>query len=349
VWYQRATQFLAIRRLLIVVFVIAAVAFALFGDQIMSRLAAVCPAPPHYHADVPPALRERLDALHASGRLYCVTPPEGLATLDGPVYWGTDGVNSLLFFQATGAGGLSVARYALANRFEPGPRGGPPPVGFRNEIQGRLSYANEAPEGATYFVRVLGAPSDTDAAVEVDVRGPAIQNRGLTNRNFWRDMENLFRRLRGESELERRNTTVRAAMPVRPPTWVAVRKRVVAPEFAAASGGPAADKLSAQPQGQPAMYQVLNGPLGAGIWVTGALSPTVPALVLSPRGGGAPVAPDGDTQTWRETNPSGAPGRLASFAFPPLPSGEVYDARYWHDGRRRDEAPPDATFPVVAP
>jgi len=312
----------------------------------------VCTAPPEYKDDVPAELRARLNTLAQRGQLYCPKPPEGLKNLVGPVYWGSDGVDSILFFQGTDMTGVTVDRYGFGQDYLPGPRGGPPPVAFRNTSTGRLIYGNQAPPGSRYFVLTLGTPADSDVAVDVRISGPATENERLSGRNFWRDLERLTHFVQGQPAAQRGDTTVRVAVPVLPERWIAGRRRLVAPEFArAAQKGdtevvPDFGKVRAAKLERPTWLQTLNGTLGSGVWVAGVVTGTTPALTLAPRAGGAPLAAQGDAQRWATT---GSPMTLASFSFPPLPQGATFEARYWHDQRRAATAPPDVTFPVVAP
>jgi hypothetical protein len=345
-WYQRATKMLSWQRYLIIGIVVLGVVFALFGDQLLRPLSPTCAAPPVYHPDVPPALQGQLQSLYDTERLYCVQPPDGLRNLDGPVYWGSDGVNSLLFFQLTDPTGIGLARYAYGQDFLPGSLGGPPPNGYVIADSARPAYVNEAPKGASYFLRTQGAPADADFAVDMLITGPAIENKGMFARDIWRDLENLWRTVRGESEEARKTTTVRGRLPILPDRWIAERRRVVAPEFATAEGDPDLTKLRAAAAGQPKLYQVLNGPLGSGIWLTGVGPGTTPALTLVPESGGVALQPAGDSALWTTST---TPARIASFAFPPLASGTVYEARYWNEGSKADSTAPDLTFPVVAP
>lgn len=351
-WYQRATKVLALRRYFFIGLILMAIAFAIFGDRLLRPFSPVCEEQPVYRDDVPADLRAQLDALFAAGQLYCPEPPEGLKNLTGPVYWGSDGVDSVLFFQGTDLTGTAVERYGFGQDYLPGPRGGPPPVGFRNASSGRLIFANQAPAGSSYFVLKLGTPADADYAVDVRITGPATENERVTGRNFWRDLDRLTRFVQGQPPEQRRNTTVRVAAPVLPDRWIAGRRRVVAPEYAV---GGAADDTEVRPDfakvrgaqlAGPTWLQTVNGTLGSGVWVAGVITGTMPMMALVPRGGGEPLAPQGEAQRWVTT---GSPMTLASFSFPPLPAGATYDARYWHDARRAVTAPPDATFPVVAP
>jgi hypothetical protein len=345
-WYQRATRALRLRRFLLVGMVLVIVAYALFQDRLLAPFAPTCTSAPDYLDEVPQELRSKLDGLRAAGLLYCVEAPEELARLQGPVYWGSDGVNSLLFFQASDLAGTGVQRYAYSQNYLPAPAGGPSPTGYTQGGGGRVAYLNEAPDGAPYYLRTLGAPTDTDLAVAVDITGPAIQNESLLGRNFWRDLDNLVRAVRGESAVQRATTVQRVSIPIIPARWEAVRRRVVAPELANADGAPDLAKLREVPAGQVRHYQTLNGPLGAGIWFTGVLSDTTPALVLVPRAGGQALRPEADPSLWTSST---APGRVAGFAFPTLTEGAVYEAGYWHDAARAEVDAPDLKFPIVAP
>lgn len=353
-WYERATRVLAFRRYLLIGFLVLGVVLAVFGDRFLRPLSPTCPEAPVYAQEVAEGIRTQLDALFAAGQLYCVTPPEGLKNLVGPVYWGGDGVNSALYFQLSDPVGTVVTRYAFGQNYLPGPRGGPPPVGFRNESPARLAYSNQAPEGAGFYYFLAGSPGDADFAVDVTIRGPAIPNEGLTDRNAWRDMENVWRLLQGQAAAERQQTTARAAMPVLPDRWYDKRRRIVAPEMATLVGSeeegqrsvPDPAKLRDAQLPAPVVYQVLNGPLGSGVWVAGVVTGTYPALVLVPRSGGAAIIQDFETQTYAA---QGTAVRLASFSFPPLPNGAVFDGHYWHNGAKRGTTEPDLVLPVVAP
>ncbi len=353
-WYATVTRVLEYRRYLFVVIIVLGVFFALFGERLLRPLSPTCAAAPDYGQDVPDEIRSQLDALFQQEQLYCITPPAGLKNLVGPVYWGSDGVNSALYFGLSDPVGTVVTRYAFGQDYLPGPRGGPPPVGFRNEIPGRLVYANQAPEGAGFYYLLTGSPGDADYAVDVTIQGPAIPNEGLTGRNVWRDLESLQRFVQGQPAAQRQLTSARAAAPVLPDRWYKQRRRTVAPEFATTVGDPEADpviipdpeKLRGAQLAGPQVYQVLNGPLGSGVWVAGVMTGTVPAMVLVPRDGGQAIAADFDTQTY---GAQGTPVRLASFSFPPLPPGAVFDGQYWHNGAKRAAAEPDLVVPVVAP
>jgi len=119
--------------------------------------------------------------------------------------------------------------------------------------------------------------------------------------------------------------------------------RQINPALADENGRLDAARVATAELAGPALLQTVSGPWSSTVWVAGAISGTEPALLLAPPAGGTPVRPVAGAG-W--VSPLG-PLRLHHFAFDAQPLGIVFEARYWHDARRRGESPPDATWPVV--
>jgi hypothetical protein len=344
---RQAYRLLRWRQLLLVAVVVAAL--LLSTGVVQRRLAGTCPAPPRFRPDVPAAVRAQIEDLYARGLLYCTSSKE-LANLTEPVYWGSDGMSSVLFFQPEDFRGLGVVDYAFGSELVPTPPGDARLPGFLLDAVGRPTFENQAPEGSGYFYRLDGAPGEADAAVRVDIRGPAVTNPGVSGRNFFRDLQLLASLLQGRASSERRDTRVTFALPIVPDRWRAVPRRAINPQLAGDAGeiSTAVLRKIGDALQQPTLYQTASGPLGSTVWVAGVLSDTNPSLVLAVLADGPaeamePIA----TGLWADPAEGGM--RLKHFAFPPLPEGQRYQARYWSDPRRRADAPPDFTWQVEFP
>ena len=343
-------RLLRLRTYLLMALALVTVVVAVLGPDVWDPLARLCPAPPTFGADVAPSVRAPLEALFDHDLLYCADAPEGIATLAGPVYWGSDGLNSILYFDATSMQGVGVARYGY-NDFVPAPPGDAPPRGFNPVRAGREAYTNQAPvageERPGYYFRVQAAPLDSDTAVIVDVAGPATPQEGMTGRNFWLDLERLVGFLRNAATRAEgsRDAEARVAIPIVPRRWEAVRRRQVTPELAGEDGQPSLDVITKAQLEGPTLYQTASGLLSGAVWVAGVVTDTTPALVLVPDGGGAPIAPV-SSALWTTAI---SPMTLASFGFEPRPPGAIFEARFWQDAGRQASAPPDETWRLAFP
>lgn len=349
-FYQLARKLLRYQYFLLS---LVAIVFVLVG--ILARLGIdlvpdppLCEALPAYRAEVPARVRADIDGLFAAGLLYCGEPDAGLASVEPRIYWGSDGTRSVVFFQARP--GMTLAQvgvpdYAFNVEFVPGPAGDEPMPGYRAERFGIPAWLNEAEESPPgYYYRVDGAPAPSDASVRVTVQGPAAEQEGLSGRDFMRDLELAWAYIRGEVREEGRTVKRPLTMPILPERWEATRNRQVNPALANAQGLHEVQIVAGADLPEPALFQTVHGASGSSVWVAGIVTGTTPALVLVPRAGdaAAPIEPRA-VSTWSSRV---GPNRLALFAFDALPPG-AYDARYWNDGRRRDETPPDQIWPAA--
>lgn len=313
-----------------------------------------CDAAPVYRDAVPAELRTWLDTLQAQELLYCRDLREGLASVDPRVYWGSDGMNSVIFFQARPGQdltGVGVTDYTFGDGsrdFFPSRMGDRRHIRFDQAQEGRRVWANEA-EGSppTYFVRLDGAPPVGLVNAYFKIRGPALEQRGVTDRDFLQDLERFWGLLRREPQsavggrLVSRDLTV-IYDPERWADWVG---RDVNPALTDAEGRVDYEALATEPIAEPILYQTVQGLSGSTVWVAGVVSGTRPAMLLLPRGGGAPIEPIGGG-TWISFRGGSA---LAHFAFPRQPDGAVLEARFWADAEARDREPPTRSWPVAFP
>lgn len=337
-WLRR---FRRTRALFFVGIVVIGTLASVFSTQLGGVLAPTCDDPPAYHADVPASVRGVLDSLYDNGLLYCAKPSEAFAGLQGPVYWGSDGLSSWLFFQADDLAGVGVTRYAYGDDFAVTPPGDAPPTTY-NPMAPR-SRQNQAPsESPSYFFRRDGAPGPSDARVVVRVRGPlAPEPLRPGGRSVWRDLDRLIGAVRGNS-LASKTVPSEVLIARRPELLVSRVERHVAPALAGDEGQLDMARLAEVAPREPVLWQTVTGMFGNSVWVAGVMTDTLPTLMLVPADG-APLEPF-DRSLW-VGGTSGIP--LALFAFEPLTTNVDYTARFWSDGRTvKDGAPPDAEWPV---
>lgn len=340
-WLQRYRR---ARALIVLALVTIGALATIFAAPLGRMLAPTCPERPAYHADVPPAVRAVLDTLFDNDLLYCGAPSEPFAGLEGPVYWGSDGLSSWVFFQAESLRGVGLTGYAYGQDFAVSAPGDAPPAGYVPLVpRGRGNQA----EGAepTYFVRRDGPPTAGDARVVVELRGPEPAAAGVPGgRSVWRDLDRFLAAIRGDALAA--GTVASEVQIARRATQLVDRiERRVVPELAADDGAPDAALLAGVAPGRPVPWQTLTGLMGSSVWVAGVVTSTLPALRLAPPGGGAEIAPF-ETSLWR--GEAGAPA-LALFAFDPVATGTPLDARFWADGRAAGAAPPDAAWTIEFP
>ena len=275
---------------------------------------------------------------------------ERLATVDGPIYWGSDGVSSVLYFAADSLEGVGVTRYgtganAGSGAYVVGPPGAGEPPGFAEVRAGHPVWTNQAPDGAGFYYRFQGAPSDDDIATAVDIKGPAMDPGGLSDRDVFRDLEILWAKARRETDSETGSTTVRVPITILPERWSEVRRRTIDAEMLNEDGEPSFAALRDLSPTEPGLYQIVSGPLGTTVWVVGTVSGTRPALVLADPSGASPLEPFAEAPWASDTTDV----RLHHFAYEPLQAGDVYEARYWHDEDAQDVSGPDYTWTAVVP
>jgi hypothetical protein len=347
--YQQARKLMRLRIYLIVGIVLLGVVASTVGDDLARLFIRPCAAPPDYRADVPAHVREQLDQLHANGLLYCSPPVEGLATMSEPIYWGSDGLTSVLFFQADDLAGLGVTRYGFGGgvtgtAFVPGEPGAAPPDGFRDAAAGRPALSNQAPPGSGFYYRVHGAPAAADTAVNVTLVGPARQAAGMGSRDVFRDLELAWNWLRRKPSRVLGDTTVRIPIGIVPERWEPHVRRSVTPELAGAGGEPTFRALTAAAPDQPTYYHVVGGLLTTTVWVAGVVSGTNPVVYLVDDAGRAR-----EPQASARWTSAISDQILAHFAFEPLPPATAVEARYWADRRAAGTAPPDHVWPIAIP
>jgi len=340
----------------IVATVVLGLVLSVIGDPILNRLARTCPAPPTYRADVPADLRTSLDLLFRNGLLYCSGPPKGMRTMTEPIYWGSDGVSSILFYQSDDLSNVYLVRYGFGENpsaaFIPGEPGASPPAGFKEGQAGRAALTNQAPEGSDYFYRVQGAPLTSDGVVAVTLDGPAVAQPKGGGRDAFRDIETLWDWIRRKPASELESTRVMTPISIVPGRWENASRRVVNPALADAAGKPTLQVLRSAAPTEPTLYQTVSGLLHTTVWVAGVVSGTRPAMVLQPAGGSPGVSSASATEPvaqsgWISTS---ATDRLvlAHFAYDPLPPGR-YRAEYWHDHKDAAAGTPDRVWEVTVP
>jgi len=350
--YQQARRLARVRTYLIITVVVAGMLAALVGPY-LDRLAGTCPEPPVYTADVTEETRAQVDALYDAGLLYCSNPEdvEGLGTVNGRVYWGSDGVSSVLYFPAESLAGVGVPRYgvgedARSGAYNLGPPGSSPPLGYGEVRAGRTAWINQAPEGASYFYRFQGAPADVDNVATLDIKGPAADQAGVSGRDVFRDLEIAWDWVQRKPATEIGSTTKRIILPIVPERWFEVRKLSMEPELLDEEGFPSYSALRDLAPTEPMLYQVASGLLGTTVWVAGTSVDLTPSLVLvGPDGAPDVIEPIADGAWASDTTAV----QLRHFAFEPLPAGGVYEVRYWSDAGARGTSEPDYTWTVVAP
>lgn len=329
--------------------------FAVFGTDILGVFVRHCDAPPSYQADVPPTVRAEIDTLFANDLLFCPEPSNPIEGLNGPIYWGSDGMRSVLFFQADDLTGVGVTEYIYGENFLVLPMGDSPPIGYRLLGSGQPIYRNEAPQQEdgprpTYFYRRDGAPQAVDLQVAITVRGDRPPREGVVGaRDPFEDIERIWDRIRG---VQRETTTggstsSRVGFPILASDWAPLIRREVTPELATAEGEPSIERLSAAELAEPVVYQRLGGLLGSSLWVAGVVTETnrSPAVVLV--GPGDETIEPLKSSVWTSGRAPNTP--LALFAFDPLPTDTAFQARYWHTASEAGIGPPDLTWSITFP
>ncbi len=329
--------------------------FAIFGTDILGVFVRKCESPPRFEAGVPASVRAEIETLFANDLLFCPEPTDPIAGLNGPIYWGTDGMRSVLFFQSDDLTGVGVTEYIFGENFLVLPLGDSPPIGYGLLGSGQPIYRNEAPmqeEGPRpkYFYRRDGAPQTTDLRVSISVRGErSPDDRLIGGGDPFDDIERIWNRLRGV-QLETtsgRSGRSHVVFPILSNDWEPLVRRAIAPELANEVGGASIEQLSAADLAEPIVFQRVGGLLGTSMWIAGVdidISPT-PALAL--------VAPGGETisplksSVWTSGRALNTP--LALYAFDPLPTDTQFEARYWHSASAADTSPPDLTWSVTFP
>ncbi len=315
---------------------------------------AACESLPIFRPTVPEDLRADLELLQSKGLLYCKELREGLDGVDPTVYWASDGLNSLLFFQAAAGADLDsigVSSYLFSdgqNNYYPSLPGDQRPRDFVQAQEGGRVWSNQA-EGdrPAYFIRREAAPGISVGVVMVSVSGPLAPDEGVTDRDFLKDLEQTFGWLRGEvdggSAAAGRGTRDLNFL-IDQERWEPWVQRETNPAFLTAEGRPDTARLSREPLPRPQLYQRVQGLLGSAVWMAGVVSGTQGILWLAPESGVTPLVPR-DTATWL---PVGKGSPMMLFGFPPLPAGQAFEARYWSDpGAAEAGAEPDQRFAVV--
>lgn len=322
-----------------------------------------CEALPSFRADVPAELQAELRLLLEAGLLYCKPLRAGLEKVEPMVYWGSDGLSSLLFFQAPegadlSAAGLPFYRFSDGeDQIFPSRPGDQRPSGFIQAQEGDRVWSNQAQGAAPgYYLRREGAPGNAVGVVMVEVSAPLVVDQRLTDRDFLQDLERGLDWLRGQAAGQG-GASGRGSRDLNflidQDRWAGHLQRDSNPALQTADGRPDWVRLSQEALPRPQIFQRVQGLLGSSIWVAGAVSGTQGALLLREPAAGAAadslagtIAPR-DQQQWR---PVGRGSAAELYAFPPLPSGKPYEALYWSDAA--DQAagePPDQRFAVVFP
>jgi len=326
--------------------------FAYFGTGILGVFVNTCEERPTYRPDVPPDVRGRVDVLFDNDLLFCPEPSDPFEGLDGPIYWGTDGLRSVLFFQADSLRGIGVRRYAYGQNFTVQNIGDAPPPGYNPVRAGRRVYSNQAisptdGEAPNYFFRQDGAPRSDDLQVEIVVRGRAAPDeRIIGGGDVFDDLEALWDRLSGSggSREERVGSALtRSVFPILSETWEERVRRQAPKRWAREDGVPAIALVNEVPPDAPAVSQTMTALLTNSIWVAGVDIELVPRIRIMLDGEAIePV----ETTVWSSDV---QPVALALFAFDPLPSATPLQAEFWADGRAARDDPPDAVWEVTFP
>lgn len=347
-YYQQARRLMRWRTYGLVAFLALGALVTTFGDDLARAFIRPCDSAPTCRDDVPEPVCSTLEALHAEGLLYCSAPLEGLAAMHEPVYWGSDGLSSVLFFQADDMTDIEVTRYVFGagptgQGVTPGEPGASPPEGFRPARPDPGPPANQAAPGAHYFYRRQGAPADSDAVVGLSIAGPASTPDSFGDRDVFRDIERIWSRLQGHPESAQGITTVRTTIAVLPERWQARLRRHVAAELADEKGAAGYRALRDAAPTEPTLYQVVSGLLGTTVWVAGVVTGTRPALEVA-HPGGQPVEHRA-AGLWTSITGDQV---LLHGAFDPIEAGTPVEVRYWSDETVASR-PPDYQWSVSAP
>ncbi len=352
-WSQQMRKLFRYRRYWIMFIIVFSVVMGVFGTQILGGLARTCPEPPEYGDDVSPDTRAKIDMLYDRGLLYCAQPSTDQAEIDAPIFWGSDGVVSLLYFQAGSMQDVAIRSYAFGDGYDPPPLGGARPAGFVPVLPGGKSLENQAPAGVDFYYREDGAPGDGDFAVNVYITGPAAINEEATGRDFWRDLNVVLAKFRGESVSSGApSVTTRFPIPILPERSDAVRATWVNPELADEDGKATFAMISTAELQEPTLYQSVSGLLASSVWIAGVITGTNPTMAIAPLGSeGEELAGEVDAMDsglWRSPQ-EGVDILLAHFAFPVQPTGTEFEARYWQEASLRGLQSPDYVWSVSFP
>lgn len=381
--FQRARQLMRLRQFATMGLVLAIMVGMFVVPQLAAHLP-VCTQRPAYGSAVPSGVRRRIDVLYDHNLLYCADIPQDIETVPGPVYWGSDGMTSILFFALTGITVTGISDYTFSQVHFPTLPGDAPPYGFRPDWGGEPAQTNQAPDGSPYFYYEAGAPTDSDVSVSLELHGPLRKDQGWRYRDFYRDLTSLGRWISGEASASRQNATVVAPIPITASRWLTVTRRSYNPAFSPDNKAPGSSFWnSIDTLQQPTHLQTASGLLGSTVWVAGVVSGTTPVMVLSAPGApstastpttasasskapapasvsapstlstpSAPIPEAGaiiepsDSLVWKRP---GSALRLVYFAFPLQPAGTTLEARYWNNAKERSGRPPDYTWPVTFP
>jgi hypothetical protein len=350
-WLRKATRYYIFG---LMALAIVATVISLSGVSILEPKA--CALRPEYLPSVAEADRQQVDALFDAGLLYCKELREGLATVAPDLYWGSDGMSSLLFFQALPGESLSdvgVSAYAFGDgegQTYPSRAGDRRHPRFSQLAEGRRVWSNQAEGGdgvRDYYLRRDAAPAIGEVNVYVKIIGPSEPDAGLTDRNFLRDLEQIWTRFRGGqtgsflgARVVGRDTTF-VYVPERWEPWVA---REINPALLNEEGELDYQVLHETQWPEVMLYQSVQGILGSSVWVAGVVSGTTPAMWIQVPGETEAIVPEVAT-AWVST--AGGSG-LALFSFARLESGRPYEAQYWADpAAQKGGRPPDKSWPVV--
>lgn len=342
--YVYALRLLRLWRFWILALVALAVLATVFGQDLLSPLARTCPAPPTLSPDLTPQAAGRLRLLYDLGLLYCADSQDTFEALSGPVYWGSDGLVSILYFPLSQPGQVAVRRYVFGNGFPPSPLGDGPLPGL-DVVASVEVTAEPTPASASYFYRLDGAPADDDYSVTIELIGPARRNTGLQGRSFWRDLDRLLamarqRTIRPASV----DAQLRLSLPILPDRWRQVRARQVMAPFANEQGRFQVSLLEATNPTTPVLVQTLNGPLASTVWIAGVERLDSPAFVLTTQDGT-------DIQPWRYTWWNHRLARaVVTVSFPSQPGETVGELRFWRQAADRERrAPPSQRWSIRFP
>lgn len=358
IWSQQMRKIFRLRRYWIIFIIALGVVMGVFGTQILGGIARTCPEPPTYRADVTEEIRTQVDFLFEQNLLYCGELSSEQAALEDPIYWGSDGLVGVLFFQPQDISAVEVESVAFGEGGHgPASFGGARPTGYVPLPHEGDVLANQAPAGASYYYNEHGAPGDGDFAVNVFIQGPAALNESITGRDAWRDLNWVLGKLRGEDQGEGGlRITNRLPLPILPDRWHDLRDRWVNPDLADENGRPVYAIVSKADLPEPVLYQAVSTPLASTLWVAGVVTGTRPVMALQPTDEAvAGSEPTGSQMLQPEASGVWASSDedvgvlLAHFAFPPQEPGARFEARYWHDEPAAEAEPPDFLWTLEFP
>jgi hypothetical protein len=332
------------RRLLVIVVVLVGAVYSVFREPIDGLLTPPCDGPLELEPSIAPDQRAQLELLLAAGLLYCPEVPLTLDGFEGPVYWGSDGVNSVLYLAFDPDNPVSLGEYRFL-RLPALFRGDAPPLGALSA--GRPTYRNEAPDDAGYYFVTTGAPLASETSVRLMLVGRGVPQKGVTGRDFFTDLENLWRVItRAPLTTERGN--LRLDFATVPRRWEGTANVWSDPELDPKGTGDFRAAVDLAPA-EPVVARAVTGPLGAGVWVAGVVSGTRPSLLLTPDSAApdaAPLEPLGRSMWSSSRGPT-----FALFEFDRLEPGVSYAPSVWLDeDSQAADRPPDVDLsPFVIP